>query len=263
MIHRGRRSLALLLAGAALGHRSAWGSGLAVLPTAPGAVQRVETQAPVVALTFDACPTNRSPQGFDRAIFDYLRKERIAATVFVSGQWVERHPSEARALADEPLIELGNHSYAHPPLSRISVERLRNEVGQTDRLIAGLGRRSVGVRPPFGDWSPPVLAALGNQPLVLWDVVSGDAGGHVAPERMIEDVDRRTKPGSIVIFHINGRGPHTKTALPEIVRRLRARGLRFVHVSELLRLPDGAVVQAQPGRDSALKPAYRPFYECD
>ena len=185
------------------------------------------------------------------------------ATVFVSGQWVKSHPSEARALAAEPLIELGNHSYAHPPLSRISVQRLRSEIDATDRMIEALGRRSVGVRPPFGDWSVPVLAALGNAPLVLWDVVSGDAGGHVAPDRMIEEVSQKTRPGSIVIFHINGRGPHTKTALPEIVRRLRGRGLRFVHVSELLRLPDGAVVPAQPGRDSALKPAYRPAYECD
>jgi peptidoglycan/xylan/chitin deacetylase (PgdA/CDA1 family) len=261
MDRRPRFALALIMMGAAVGH-APWVLGFG-LPAAPGAVQRVQTQAPVVALTFDACPTKRSPQGFDRAIFEFLRTEHIPATVFVSGQWVEHHPAEARALADEPLIELGNHSYAHPPLSRISGERLRNELDATDRMIEALGRHSVGVRPPFGDWSPPVLAALGNTPLVLWDVVSGDAGGHVPAERMIEDVSRRTKAGSIVIFHINGRGPYTKNALPEIVRRLRARGLRFVHVSELLRLPDAAVVQAQPGRDSALKRAYRPAYECD
>ena len=227
------------------------------------AVRRVDTAQPVVALTFDACPTRPSPEGFDHDIFDFLRRERIPATVFVSGQWVLAHPGEAAALAHEPLIELGNHTFSHPPLSRLSPARLQAEIGATDRLIEGLGRHSVGVRPPFGDWSPPVLEETNHQPLVLWDVVSGDAGGRIPADRIIEEVSRRTKPGSIVIFHINGRGPQTKFALPEIVHRLRARGLRFVHISELLALPDAVVVEAQAGRDTAVKHPYIPAYECD
>lgn len=256
---RPRRQLAVLLAAAALcqmGDPAAWAASAM-------AIERVETAEPVVALTFDACPTKASPHGFDREVFDILRTERVPATVFVSGQWVERHPAEARTLAAEPLIEFGNHSFAHPPFSRVSERRLRAEIAATDRIIARLGRKSVGVRPPFGDWSPGVLELTNQAPLVLWDVVSGDAGGHVPVERMVDDVSRRTRKGSIVIFHINGRGPGTKAALPEIIRRLRARGLRFVHVSELLRLPDAAVVAAQPGKDSHLKQPYRPAYECD
>jgi peptidoglycan/xylan/chitin deacetylase (PgdA/CDA1 family) len=241
--------------------------GFAVTPTRTYAnsmaVQRVDTAAPVVALTFDACPTKPSPAGFDHEVFDILRREAVPATVFVSGQWVKSHPQEARRLAAEPLIEFGNHSFAHPPLSRISLARLRSEIAETDRMIGALGRKSVGIRPPFGDWAPEVLQAVQPTPLVLWDVVSGDAGGHVPAARMVEDVTRRTRAGSIVIFHINGRGPETKSALPEIIRRLRARGLRFVPVSELLAQPDAAVVQALPGRDSYAKRPYYPEHECD
>jgi peptidoglycan/xylan/chitin deacetylase (PgdA/CDA1 family) len=40
-----------------------------------------------------------------------------------------------------------------------------------------------------------------------------------------------------VIFHINGRGRKTAEALPEILRTLRDRGLRFVFLSELLTAP--------------------------
>jgi peptidoglycan/xylan/chitin deacetylase (PgdA/CDA1 family) len=108
-----------------------------------------------------------------------------------------------------------------------------------------------------------LLHEIKDAPLVLWDVVSGDAGGKIGADRIIADVSRRTHPGSIVIFHINGRGPETKNALPEIIRRLRARGLGFVPVSALLRLPDAQVVVAQPGRDSHLKAPYRPSFECD
>jgi peptidoglycan-N-acetylglucosamine deacetylase len=211
------------------------------------AITRVRTTEPVVALTFDACPT-RAGKGFDREVFEILRREQVPATVFVSGRWVERHWQEARELAQEPLIELGNHSYDHPAFSRMDAAAVRAEIESTDRLIASLGRQSVGVRPPFGDWAGWLTTETGGQPVVLWDVVSGDAGGHVAPETMVATVSASARPGSIVIFHINGRGPYTKDALPRIIRRLRARGLRFVTVSDLLALEDAQVVQARPAR---------------
>jgi peptidoglycan/xylan/chitin deacetylase (PgdA/CDA1 family) len=210
-------------------------------------VSRVSTALPVVALTFDACPT-RDRRGFDRAVFDILRREKVPATVFVSGRWVEKHRREARELADEPLIEFGNHSYRHPAFSRLDVLRVREEIDATDRLITSLGRRSVGVRPPFGDWAAWLPEATGGQPVVLWDVVSGDAGGHISADAIVNKVSAGARPGSIVVFHINGNGVYTKQALPRIIRRLRARGLRFVRVSELLALEGAEIVKAQPRR---------------
>jgi peptidoglycan/xylan/chitin deacetylase (PgdA/CDA1 family) len=211
------------------------------------AVARVMTSEPVVALTFDACPTHRAT-GLDQEVFDFLRREKLPATVFVSGRWMASHWSDAQALAAEPLIELGNHSYAHPPFSTLTVDKGRAEILETERLIAQLGRRSVGFRPPYGDWAGWLPRETGGLPVVLWDVVSGDAGGHVPAPRMIETVTREARPGSIIIFHINGNGPLTARALPEIVRRLRARGLHFVSVSALLALRNATIVRAHPAR---------------
>jgi peptidoglycan/xylan/chitin deacetylase (PgdA/CDA1 family) len=218
-------------------------------PAAPRglAIERVATSEPVVALTFDACPTRRATH-LDREVLAYLREEKLPATVFVSGRWIKDHWSDAQALAAEPLVELGNHSYAHPSFSTLSVDQGRAEIQETERLIAQLGRHSVGFRPPFGDWPGWLPQQTGGLPVVLWDVVSGDAGGHVPPARMIETVTREAQPGSIIIFHINGNGPFTARALPEIVRRLRARGLRFVHVSDLLQLRDATFVRARPAQ---------------
>ena len=210
------------------------------------AVSRVITDDPVVALTFDACPTRS--RGFDREVFEILRREQIPATVFVSGKWVEKHWREARELAAEPLIELGNHSYSHSYFSTMDLAKGREEIEATDRLIATLGRTSVGVRPPFGDWAAWLPTQTAGRPVVLWDVVSGDAGGHISAERMVTDVSAAIRPGSIVIFHINGRGPNTKKALLPIIQRLRARGMRFVRVSELLDLDGGVIVRARPRR---------------
>src|SRR5256885_16614423 len=81
------------------------------------AVGRVVTEEPVVALTFDACATLDQANGFDRAVFDILKREQIPATIFVSGRWLEFHRDEARELAAQPWIELGNHSYSHPHMT--------------------------------------------------------------------------------------------------------------------------------------------------
>jgi peptidoglycan-N-acetylglucosamine deacetylase len=213
----------------------------------PPAVGRVNTTEPMIALTFDACATLTQPNAFDRRVFEILKKEKIPATVFVSGRWLENHPDIARELAADGSIEFGNHSYSHPLLTTVRTDRLADEIGRTEDLIAQLGRRSVAFRPPAGVFSARVLkmAADRKLPTVLWDVVSGDAGGHLKPELIVEEVTRQAKPGSIVIFHINGRGPYTKDALPEIIRILRARGIKFVPLSQLLALP-GA--RAQPVR---------------
>jgi peptidoglycan/xylan/chitin deacetylase (PgdA/CDA1 family) len=50
----------------------------------------------------------------------------------------------------------------------------------------------------------------------------------------VHNVLGKARAGSIVIFHINGRGRKTAEALPEILRVLKERGLRFVSFSELL-----------------------------
>lgn len=216
----------------------------------PQAIARVDTDEPVVALTFDACATNHQANGFDRAVFRILQAERVPVTVFLSGRWIEFHPAEARELAAQPWVELGNHAHRHPKLSSLSADEIAREIDRTEAAIQGLGRRSVGLRPPFGDWDAQVaqVAASKNLPLVLWDVVSGDAGGHLSAAHVIDNVTRRTRRGSIVIFHINGRGPHTAQALPTVLRTLRARGLRFVSISTLLAGPHTRRVAARPMR---------------
>jgi peptidoglycan/xylan/chitin deacetylase (PgdA/CDA1 family) len=222
------------------------------------ALTRVETAEPVVALTFDACATHGQSNGFDRAIFTILQREQVPATVFMSGRWIETHPAEARELAAEPLIEMGNHSWDHPAFSQLSRRRARAQIEDTERAIAALGRKSVGFRPPFGDWASWLLVETRGLPVVLWDVVSGDAGGHIPASAIVEEVSTKTRPGSIVIFHINERGPYTKDALPEIIRRLRERGLRFVHVSELLALPNVRLTRARPQRYHKRHPSKPP-----
>lgn len=80
-------------------------------------------------------------------------------------------------------------------------------------------------------------------PAIQWDVVSGDADAALRAAAITRDVLARVKPGSIVVFHANGRGLHTRAVLPEVISALARRGTRLVTVSTLLRLGEPASAQ--------------------
>jgi peptidoglycan/xylan/chitin deacetylase (PgdA/CDA1 family) len=226
----------------------------AVLPVpqaAPMAIAGVATSEPVVALTFDACATMKQANGFDRKIFDILAKDQIPATFYLSGRWVEKHPSAAKLIAAATWIELGNHTYSHPRLTLTRKERIQQQLRRTNQIIKKkMGRPALTMRPPAGAFNATVVE-LANQehlPVVLWTIVSGDAGGHVPAARMDRVVLDQAKPGAIIIFHINKRAPFTKKALPDIIAGLRDKGFGFVTVSQLLALPDAVPIKAKASR---------------
>jgi len=210
-------------------------------------VLRVQTKEKVVALTFDACATRQQANGFDRAVFDFLKAQRLRATVFLSGRWIGFHPREVRELAALDTLALGNHGDDHRTLTTLTDAQVQAQLTRTNAAIRGLGREPVAFRPPSGAWDERCvrLARKYRLPTILWDVVSGDPAP-ISAKRMITSVGRSARPGSIVVFHINGRGRHTAEALPVIVSQLRERGFRFVTVPELLALPHAPLVRARP-----------------
>ena len=228
----------------------------AALPT-PGVVpalwrpiSRVTTHEPAVAITFDACATKKGWYGFDRDVFDILKREQVPATIFVSGRWVDTHPEAMGDLTGDPLIEFGDHSYDHPHMTQLPAERVGEEIDQTEAALGRYGRRSVAFRPPFGEWNRRVIEIVHgrNLPTVTWDVVSGDPSTRTTTAAMIRAVLGHARAGSIIVFHINGRGWKTHEALPAILSGLRERGFRLVPLSELMQEgdPSRGVVAGTP-----------------
>jgi len=204
----------------------------------PRPIHRVATHEPAVAITFDACATRTHGYGFDRKVYGILKEGGVPATIFVSGRWVEFHPSEMAELARDPLVTFGDHSYDHPHMPRLSAASMARQIDRTEAALARYGKKSVAFRPPFGEWNRHVIDVVRGRglPTVTWDVVSGDPSKRTTKAGMIHNVVGRAKAGSIVIFHINGRGLKTAEALPEILKALRAEGLRFVSLADLLAL---------------------------
>jgi hypothetical protein len=87
----------------------------------------------------------------------------IKATFFCIGSDLARDAAGRSQLSQlaKNGHELGNHSYSHPyELTRLSRERIDEEVGRAHDVIASLGQAPVGFRAPGYDMSTPVLEAL-------------------------------------------------------------------------------------------------------
>jgi len=249
-----RALFALLLAGPLAAHATA---GAAVRPVAFEHGPRGQRK---LALTFDAC-TTPGPGPYDPRITAELEAMRVPATVFVSGGWALRERAALVELARNPLIEIANHSFTHPHLTRIPEPGIREELVRTQEAIAAVtGRVPTLFRPPYGEYDARVLhvAAEVGLTTVEYDLPSGDPDPRATVRSLVEWVLRSARPGSIVVMHINHPRFPTAEALPAIVAGLRARGFELVTVSELLRTPPipGRIAGGPPAR--AARPAAGP-----
>lgn len=217
---------------------------LALLLLAPSVVRaEVVTSLPnsgkVVALTFDACEGKGAPALFDQSILAVLEKEKVPFTVFVTGLFAKRNAAELTRLARLPQVEIENHSFDHPQhMERLDGAAIRREVEDTDRLVENLtGRRPRFFRFPAGNYDPAALTeveATGHT-VVHWSFASGDPARGVTPEHLKDWVLTKTRPGNILIFHVNGRAPATGAALHAILTELRRRGYGFVRLDEAMK----------------------------
>jgi peptidoglycan/xylan/chitin deacetylase (PgdA/CDA1 family) len=212
----------------------------------------------LVALTFDLCEQPYEIAGYQGDIVDYLREHQIKATFFAGGKWMLTHKVRTEQLMSDPLFEIGNHTWEHRNLRLLKAPVLEKEIesAQTayeqvrEELAARqcLGRDGVHLahryalarmslfRFPFGACNDQALDAVGERGLkaIQWDVSSGDPSIGQSADMIIKAVMSRVRPGSIIVFHANGRGWHTSSALPEIVQALKRQGYSFATVSELL-----------------------------
>jgi peptidoglycan/xylan/chitin deacetylase (PgdA/CDA1 family) len=212
---------------------------LALLTTGAKAeiITKLPTQEKVVALTFDACET-RTPSFFDEKILHYLLEQQIPFTLFVSGKFASRNRDELSKLPQLDFVEIENHSLTHPQhLERLNPDGVKKEVLDNERLLLEITQKKTRFfRFPAGNYDPKTLAlveSLGYR-VVHWSFASGDPDNKLAAGKLTSWVLAKTRPGSILIFHINGRGYQTGTALPAIVKTLQGRGYRFVKLEELL-----------------------------
>ncbi len=205
-----------------------------------------------VALTFDADMTaDQGPRAaggerFDNpALIETLRRLDVDATVFMTGRWAEEYPDQARSIGADPRFEVANHSYSHhafrTPCYGLPTLGRADMAADVERAFAAF--RTAGVRNvvpyfrfPGGCYDDDALRALAPAKVtaVQWDVVGGDAFAKDA-DAVARQVLEGVRPGSVVVLHCTlSAAPVTERAIARVVPELRARGYRFVKVSELM-----------------------------
>lgn len=220
-------------------------------PKSPVVVLHGRRDRKVIALTFDACST-RKPSHYDERITKILVETQTPATLFLGGKWMEEELEQTKHLASIPYFEIGNHTFLHPHLPKMSDDRIRQELMWTQQLLFSLtGRQPTLFRPPYGEFDERVIriAASMGLTVIQFDLASGDPDSSITKQRLIEYVSSMAKNGSIIVMHINQRGWHTTEALPDIISRLRKRGFTFVTVSELLSPPRSSKTTKEKAKD--------------
>ncbi len=189
--------------------------------------KNVDIDDKVVALTFDDGPSK-----YTAKILDVLKKYGASATFFLVGNKVDFYGDILRRMLNEGS-EIGNHSYDHKRLTRLSKEDFQIEINKTQEAIKKLtGFTPTLFRPTYGGYTK-TLKSYTDLKFVLWDVDSRDWQVK-STDKILKNILPNVKSGSIILMHDNHE--YALKALDKIIVNLKNQGYKFVTVSELLEL---------------------------
>ena len=178
-----------------------------------------------VALTFDDGP---SPKTTPVAL-DLLKKYNAKGTFFMVRHAVEGNEDIIKRVIAEGH-QIGNHSWDHPVLTKISLEKAKSQINDTTAALKKASGLDVHImRPPYGAINGAIQAAV-DQSFILWDVDTLDWKNRNTASIMKEV--RKAQAGSIILMH----DIHQTTidALPLILQYLTEQGFEMVTIEELM-----------------------------
>jgi peptidoglycan/xylan/chitin deacetylase (PgdA/CDA1 family) len=212
--------------------------------TVTGVKTRLDTNRRAIALTFDACGSGRG-KGYDARLLDFLTRERLPATLFFAGPWIEAQRKHFLQLVARPHFEIGNHGLEHRPCSvngrsayglrgTGSLGEAAEEIEANGRKIEALtGRRPRFYRPgtAYCDEVCVEIAGTLGYEVVNYSVL-GDAGATFSREQ-VKQALLGAPLRAIVLLHMNHPESGTAAGVLDAVPELRRRGIEFVRLSDV------------------------------
>ena len=172
----------------------------------------------VLYLTFDDGPSRHTA-----ALLRHLGRYRAKVTFFVTGAAASSRPRLVDRIHRQGHA-LGNHTWGHPRLTRISTAAVSSELRRT-RIVVGPDMGDC-MRPPYGLVNRRVAKAsiaAGFQP-VLWTAHIEDWVPHSGPWTTGQ-LRRGTRPGAVILMH--DTHATTVAAVAKMLPRWRAQGYRL------------------------------------
>lgn len=184
----------------------------------------IDPNLPVVALTFDDGPSK-----YTTDILEFLKENDACATFFVVGNKAKTFSNTLNTMIKNGN-EIGNHSYSHKWLSRLSTENIKSEINLTQNTIESITNYTPKLlRPTYGSINKKLRNST-NLKIILWNVDTKDwklKSSEEIAKRALNSIE----DGDIVLMH--DMYERTYNALKIIIPALKEKGYQFVTVSEL------------------------------
>jgi peptidoglycan/xylan/chitin deacetylase (PgdA/CDA1 family) len=140
---------------------------------------------------------------------DLLKKYNIKATFFVIGENIHNNQDVLKRIEKEGHV-IGVHTFTHPDLTKLSDEKVREELIKTiDAIHKVLPNYKIKfMRPPYGminEKVKKIIASFGLEP-ILWSALGDDYLKIATPEYIKKSIDRGLQKynGGIVLLHDGG-----------------------------------------------------------
>lgn len=183
-------------------------------------------EAPKIALTFDDGPST----AWTPALLDGLKERGVKATFFLIGENADKNPEIVKRMAEEGHL-IGNHTYHHVELTKVSENEARLELADTSAVIVRItGKEPEYMRPPFGAWQRKLEQEIQMLP-VLWTIDPLDWTTENQDE-IVNKVVTEAGENDIILLHDCYKS--SIEAGLRIVDILQEEGFVFVTVDELL-----------------------------
>jgi peptidoglycan/xylan/chitin deacetylase (PgdA/CDA1 family) len=184
-----------------------------------------------VVLTFDDGPLPK----YSNQILKMLDDECIKATFFIIGEQAKANPEGVRKLVAAGHT-VGTHSMNHPlTFDRMPIEKYEPQINGGIEWTSAAMTDPTKLAPFFR--IPGLMRAEGvenyliSRGIQVWSAdFPADDWRHVSSDRVYQLAMQRLEAKGKGILLLHDIQPRTVAALPKIIRDLKARGYRIVHV---------------------------------
>lgn len=193
-----------------------------------------DTSEKIIYLTFDCGYEN----GNTAPILDALKKHNVPATFFVVGHYLESAPELVKRMVEEGHT-VGNHTYHHPDMSKISEQSaFQKEMDAVCSKFQEVTGKELAMyyRPPQGKYSTSNLQMakdLGYSTF-FWSLAYVDWNTDKQPshEEAMKKLCGRIHPGAIVLLHSTSQT--NGEIMDELLTKWEEMGYTFGKLSDLL-----------------------------
>ena len=198
-----------------------------------GAIYKGSADKKIVYLTFD----NGYENGFTESILKTLRDEQAPATFFLTGHYLTSATDLVKTMIADGHI-IGNHSYGHPNMARLSPNEMITEWRKFDQKLKELTgiERTYYARPPEGTFNEQLLKVgmENDYRHIFWSVAFKDwlKDERRGYEYAYNALMNQLHPGAIILMHTVAQD--NAEALPKFIKAAKEKGYTFGSIDDLV-----------------------------